>query len=103
MLKKQALQNGKVVKVTFETHSLPDAETVYLVGDFNDWSESETPMKKRKKDGCFTAAVKLEPGAEYQFRYLVDGEWHNDHAADKYVSNEFGGDNSVVVADAVED
>lgn len=100
MLKKQTLQKGKVVKVTFETHALPDANAVFLVGDFNDWSETETPMKKRKRDGCFTAAVKLDPGVEYQFRYLVDGEWHNDHEADRYVSNGFSGDNSVVVAEA---
>jgi 1,4-alpha-glucan branching enzyme len=98
MLKKQALQKGKVIKVTFETHSLPDAQKVFLVGDFNEWSETETPMKKRKGDGCFTVAVKLEPGEEYQYRYLVDGEWHNDHSADRYVSNPFSGDNSVVIA-----
>ncbi|MFW5709286.1 MAG: isoamylase early set domain-containing protein [Chloroflexota bacterium] len=97
MLKKQAIQNGKVIKVTFETHRLPEADEVFLVGDFNDWNETADPMKKRKKDGCFTASLKLEPGREYQFRYLVDGEWHNDWDADKYVTNPFSGDNSVIL------
>lgn len=97
MLKKQAIQQGKVMKVTFETHPLPEAEEVYLVGDFNDWNETSHPMKKRKKDGCFTLAVKLEPGQEYSFRYLVDGEWHNEWEADKYAPNPYEGDNSVVV------
>lgn len=96
MLKKQVLK-GDVVKVTFETHRLPEADTVFLVGDFNDWDEETLPMKKRKKDGCFTASVKLEPRSEFQFRYLVDGEWHNDWDADKYVTNPFHGDNSVVI------
>ena len=54
-------------------------------------------MNKRKKDGCFTLAVKLEPNTEYQFRYLIDGEWHNDWDADKYANNPYSGDNSVVV------
>ncbi|TVR23287.1 MAG: glycoside hydrolase [Anaerolineaceae bacterium] len=97
MLKKQALQKGKVIKVKFETQPLPDASTVFLVGDFNDWSETSHPMKQRKTDKCFAIDVKLEPGREYQFRYLVDGEWHNDWSADQYVQNEFGGDNSVVI------
>jgi len=31
------------------------------------------------------------------FRYLVDGErWENDWAADAYVPNPFGGEDSVV-------
>ncbi len=97
MLKKTALQKGKVIKVKFETHTLPEAQEASLVGDFNDWDETTHPMKKRKSDSCFYAEVKLDPESEYEFRYLVDGEWHNDWEADKYTTNEFGGDNSVVM------
>lgn len=40
----------------------------------------------------------LDPEREYQFRYLVNGtSWQNDAAADKYVPNAYGDDNSVVV------
>lgn len=95
-LKKDMQQNGKVIKVTFYTQPLPDAGEVYLVGDFNDWNESSHPMSQLK-DGRFKAAIKLEPGKEYQFRYRVDGEWHNEWEADKYSSNPYSGDNSVVV------
>lgn len=96
MLKKDVLNKGKTVKVTFYTHKLLDAETVYLVGDFNEWSETEHPMEKLK-DGRFKLAIKLAPNQEYQFRYLADGEWHNEWEADKYLPNNFEGDNSVVV------
>lgn len=96
MLKKDSLSKGKVVKVTFYTHKLPEATSVYLVGDFNDWNEQSDPMEKLR-DGRYKLALKLEPGQEYQFRYLVDGEWHNDWEADRYSSNPFSGDNSVVV------
>ena len=51
-----------------------------------------------RKDGSFRVAVALEPGRSYRFRYLLDGtRWENDWAADAYVPNEYGGDDSVVI------
>lgn len=96
MFTKRFLKSGKV-KVKFE---LPDAiaaeaDTVFLVGDFNDWSETATPMTKLK-NGKFKIELNLEPNEEYEFRYLVDGEWHNDWDADRYTANPYSGDNSVV-------
>jgi 1,4-alpha-glucan branching enzyme len=97
MLTKQK-SRGKSVKVTFSLPKDVQGESVYLVGDFNNWDESATPMQP-DGDGGFSVTVSLEKGREYQFRYLVNGiEWHNDWNADKYVQNSFGGDNSVVVA-----
>ncbi len=96
MLKKQVLKSKPVTKVTF---TLPDsikAENAFLVGDFNNWDEKATPMKKQKV-GTFAITLELEKGREFQFRYLVNGtEWHNDWHADRYVPNPFSGDNSVV-------
>ena len=41
--------------------------------------------------------VDLDAGRAYRFRYLLDGQrWDNDWAADAYVANDFGGDDSVV-------
>lgn len=81
------------------TFALPEAitaETVCLVGDFNDWDLQAMPMKKR--DNQFSLTIELSPGREYQFRYLVNGkEWYNDWNADRYTPNPFGGDNSVVI------
>ena len=97
MLKKQYFKNKTTCKVTFYTPAAIEAETIYLVGDFNEWSEQATPMDKLK-DGRFKVTLDLEKDAEYQFRYLVNGsEWHNDWEADKYVPNPYTGDNSVVV------
>lgn len=99
-IKKQYVKDKSVCKVTF---SLPkkaaaSAKTVHLVGEFNNWDEKVTPMKKLK-DGSFSITLELETGREYQFRYLIDGiEWENDWEADKYVRTHFGTcDNSVVV------
>lgn len=96
MLKKQYLKSKPICKVTFYLPAAVKAETVHLVGDFNNWDEHSTPMKKLKDDR-FTVMLELEAGKEFQFRYLVDqSEWHNDWEADKYVPNPFSGDNSVV-------
>ncbi len=41
--------------------------------------------------------VVLAAGRAYRFRYLIDGQrWDSDWAADAYVRNDFGGDDSVV-------
>ncbi len=98
MLDKKYLKTRKdECKVTFSLPTAVQAESVHLVGDFNDWDEQSTPMKKQK-DGSFKVTLNLKTGREYQFRYLVNGsEWHNDWQADKYMPNPYIGDNSVVV------
>ena len=88
---------GKV-HVTFQMPAQFWAETVALVGDFNNWDQWATMMTQDGPDGCWQAALDLDEGREYQFRYVADGQyWHNDGAADKYVANEHGTSNSVVV------
>ena len=101
MLKKQFIKSRKVAKVTFEVpkSEYPEglaAKSFHLVGDFNDWDAAATPMK-RAKGGIFKTTLELEPGREYQFRYLVDGEhWCNEWHADAYAPGEFGEDNCIV-------
>ena len=82
---------------TLVTFRLPAdvGTTVAVVGEFNDWSPDAHRM--RREDDAFTAVIPLMPGRAYRFRYLVDGErWLNDWAADAYVPNEFGGEDSLV-------
>ncbi len=95
MLAKTRLARNGHVRVTFVLPE-PKAGAVHLVGDFTDWQASK-PMR-RARDGTWRAEINLEPGREYGFRYLIDGtRWTNDPAADKYVPNPYGSDNSVVV------
>lgn len=103
MLKKRYIKSRKVWKVTFEVPEteLPEAvevQSVHLVGGFNDWDATATPMDFRR-GRVFRTSIELEPGREYQFRYLINGEhWCNDWRADAYVPSGFGDDNCVVVA-----
>jgi len=79
-------------KITFKM-KLPDARSVALGGDFNNWSTQAHQMKKGK-DGVWKIDLKLKAG-EYQFRYFVDyNYWINDDDA-LQVANAFGTDNSV--------
>ena len=57
----------------------PDADRVFLVGDFNDWELGGMPMK-RTADGHWVAHLALPPG-EFKFRYFADGQWFTDYAA----------------------
>lgn len=99
-IKKQYLKSKDVCKVTF---AVPPSESdgvekVYVVGDFNNWSTSATPMK-RFKNGVFKVSLDLEKGREYQFRYLYDGRhWENDTEADKSVETPFGDARNSVIA-----
>jgi 1,4-alpha-glucan branching enzyme len=98
-LKKQYMKSNPVCKVTFRLpkEAAPDARTVSVVGEFNNWDLTEHQMKKLK-NGDFTATVELPCNREFRFRYLIDScRWENDWFADKYVPNEHGSDDSVVV------
>lgn len=99
-LEKKYLKSRPVGKVTFRLPpaAAPEAEKVFLVGDFNDWQKDATPMT-RLKNGEFKVSLELEPGQEYSFRYLIEGgTWVNDWQADKYVPSGINAEeNSVVV------
>jgi 1,4-alpha-glucan branching enzyme len=79
--------------LTFVCAVNPDAREVYLTGDFCDWVPQAIRMVKR--GGCFRTKLALSPG-EYQYKFVVDGQWHADPAATAQVPNEFGSMNSVV-------
>jgi 1,4-alpha-glucan branching enzyme len=74
----------------------PNAAAVSVVGDFNDWDVFAHPLKKRA-NGTRSAAVVLQPGNRYAFKYVAeDGTWFNEVEADAQEHNEYGQLNSVV-------
>jgi 1,4-alpha-glucan branching enzyme len=99
-IKKEFLEGAKLCKVTFRLQSMaaPDAKSVCIVGDFNNWNTHANPMK-RLENGDYEISLNFEPKKEYQFRYFIDeSRWENDWNADRYVKSPLGDtDNSVVV------
>lgn len=97
MIEKKMSPKGKSCRVTFELPADVAKESVAVVGDFNDWDKSKHQMSLDEKNGVWKTTVALKPGTAYQFRYFVDErEWRNDEQADRFVSNEFFSENSVI-------
>ena len=54
-------------------------------------------LDRIKKD-TYQIELRLKPEQSYRFKYLIDNElWENDYAADEYIPNEFGTEDSVVI------
>jgi 1,4-alpha-glucan branching enzyme len=69
------------------------AHDAALAGTFNDWQPQ--PLKAAKSPGSFTLTLLLPPG-EYEYMFLIDGQWRNDTACSETVPNPFGGSNSLL-------
>ncbi len=90
MLKKNYSKTRSSCRVTFKLPADIEAETVALLGDFNEWN-ADSHLLTRRKDGSHSTTVSLEAGQDYRFRYLLDNDrWVNDEAADREVANRFG-------------
>ena len=61
MLKKSYTKTGKSCRVTFKYPNEEAADSAVLAGEFNEWSQEATPMKKLK-NGTFSVTVSLKAG-----------------------------------------
>ena len=76
----------KTVKPVNFTCNAPSAKQVFLIGDFNDWHPTSTPMK-RHVDGAWTAQIPLGHG-HHHYQFLVDGKPMLDPRAQGIARNE---------------
>ena len=76
------------------TYNGPDAISVKIGGDFNNWNPTDEFLMERDESGMWTKNISLKPGT-YQYRFIVDDEWIEDHNNSNYVNNAYGGKNSV--------
>lgn len=101
-LVKEYSNTKSVCKLTFtvSNETVKSAKEVALLGEFNGWTKS---LLKKQKNGTYQTTIELETGKNYEFRYLVDGQyWFNDEAADAYVPSRVSNEeNFVVVLESV--
>lgn len=71
----------------------PEATSVQLVGDFTHWLQSPMNLKRGAK-GIWRTQVALPPGTHH-YKFLVDGQWHDDPECVLRIANPFGSDNMV--------
>ena len=75
----------------------PQAQRVFIAGNFNKWDPSSHPMKMDKK-GVWKILLPLAPG-QYEYRFHVDGDWQNDPNCPTCVENPFGTLNCVRIVE----
>jgi len=76
------------------TASYPQASSVQIAGDFNNWQPDKNPMKKNS-EGAWQTSIVLSKGL-YKYRFVVDGRWQHDPHNDMTEPNPFGELNSVI-------
>ncbi len=70
---------GETTTIVFRLPTSIWADTVHLVGDFNGWSTSATPM--RCSEQYWEVTVVLTTGSTYAYAYLLDGiDWCSEHS-----------------------
>lgn len=73
----------------------PGAESVSLVGDFNDWDARLTPMRAGRDGRLWTVTIPL-PSGRHRYAFLVNGaRWLADPSAPR-APDDFGTPSSVV-------
>ena len=73
---------------------LPGAKKVAVMGAFNDWDATRTPMV-RAADGTWTVKLRLLPGS-YEYQFLADGSTRMTDPTAPATDSEFGEANSVL-------
>jgi hypothetical protein len=72
---------------------MPTAQTVKLAADFTGWDKNPLDLSP-SGNGIWKITVALPPG-RYAYRFLVDGEWHDDPQCVECEPNPFGTANAV--------
>lgn len=88
--KKPALKS-----VTFTVHA-EAGQNVRLAGSFTDWETKAKKMTFKKRNGVYSATVKLAPG-EYQYKFIIGDKWTTDDQNAEFVPNDKGTFNSKLV------
>jgi hypothetical protein len=84
-------RNGRIV---FRIHA-PDAASVTVAGDFNDWNEREDQLR-RGDEGWWELVREIPPGT-YMYVYLIDGLTRTPPEAQIVVDDGFGNANGLLL------
>lgn len=68
---------------------------VCVVGDFNAWSPTASPMRRNEGMGVYELCVPMDPG-EHRYRLVVDGHWLADPYNSEWLLDSFGNPNSMI-------
>ena len=86
-------------RVEFVINAGPGHEFVGVAGSFNDWDPAKKQLTDKKGDGVYRGILMLPPG-EYEYKFVVDGNWCIDENKPCLSSNDLGTLNSVLKVEA---
>ena len=72
----------------------PQAHEVAVAGDFNTWDRASHPMKK-DGNGQWQKVMMLPPG-QYEYKFIVDGQWRIDTNNPNRCPNCYGTFNNIL-------
>jgi len=72
----------------------PEASRVAVAGEFNNWNPIDTPLSNTGQ-GLWVVRLMLRSG-QYEYRFVVDGQWVEDPEAPQRMANSHGGFNSLL-------
>jgi 1,4-alpha-glucan branching enzyme len=91
----QTQRDIKIVRFTYRP--LKRVKSINLVGDFNNWDTSKTPMIDPDRNGIYEVMLPLPPG-KYSYKILIDGKkLVADYAAGVFEDDGNGGRKSVII------
>jgi hypothetical protein len=89
--KKKATRKTRIVF----TLQAPAHSQVQIAGDFNQWNPENLDLIHGDDGAFWQKSIALAAG-EYQYKYLVDGDWTHDPHNRGMVDGPFGDKNSVI-------
>jgi len=91
------IQKSKTEVLVKFSLTAPEARSVSVVGDFNNWQPSPLVPEGPGKNGIWEIKIKLKKGRVYTYNFLIDGKtWIPDPASPVKVKDDFGGESSLI-------
>lgn len=88
------ISRSKSILIKFALHS-PNAQYVYVVGDFNNWTLGDNSRLEQGNNGGWQKSLTLKPG-KYRYKFVVDGRWIHDPDNPHLEENMFGSFDSIL-------
>jgi 1,4-alpha-glucan branching enzyme len=86
-------KNAKRRRILFSIGD-KEANEVAVVGDFNTWDRASHPMKS-DGNGLWQKVMLLPPG-QYEYKFIVDGQWRIDTNNPNRCPNCYGTFNNIL-------
>ena len=96
---KRPLPAGQAIPVQFVLVA-PEAHSVAVVGDFNNWGLGDTALVAENHNGVWSVSAPVHTGV-HRYAFLVNGkQWVADPTAPRAADDDFGQPSSALVVEA---